>query len=370
MTTMRIEQGFALSGLFFGGDSMKFENLFTSGYTFSKEEYSEKLSYILFNSMLLFNVVLLALATIVRFYEADYYQAFFDSFYGLVSIAVYLTTRLSRAYFVKTFYALVIISFLLITFSFLRENNPIGGLGWYFILLMTVVFIRGYREGVFLFLVSTVTIVIVAVINGHTPVEILIGVMPFVVAYFFISFYEKRNTSFSKMLEAQKNLYAYQAKYDRLTKIPNREYFFEHFETLLAKRLLSREEMVVLFMDIDHFKGINDTYGHQAGDEVLVETARRLKAALHAEDILARFGGDEFVVIMKDASAVEGFLSRFATVMREPIATSAKELLVTLSVGTAAFPTHGSTETELLAYADRAMYQAKKEQIPSLHKCY
>ena len=344
---------------------MKFENFLTSGYAFSKEEYNAKLSYILFNSMLLFNLLLLIFATALRLYESNYYQALFDCLYVLVSITIFVIARISRSYFIVAFYTLVFISYLLITFSFFKGNNPIGGTGWYFILLMTVVFIRGYKEGVIFFLISTATIVTVSILGHHTPVKVFIGIMPFVVAYFFIRFYEKRNTSFRNIIEAQKNLYAYQARYDKLTNMPNREFFFEQFDNALVAKRGCEEKIAILFIDIDNFKVVNDTYGHQVGDEVLIETSRRIKAELCEGDLLARFGGDEFVILVKNVEGLEGMLSRLATIMQEPIVTRAKALAVAFSMGVAVCPDHGSTETGLLAYADEAMYKAKKEKRQS-----
>jgi len=344
---------------------VKFENLLSSGYNFSKNEYSEELGYILFNSMLLFNLLLLVSATVLRLYEGNYYQALFDAFYILVSATAFVMARFSRSYFVMTFYMLMLVSYLLITFSFARGNNPVGGMGWYLILLMTVVFIRGYRESMAFFLISAFTIVGAGIYVGYSLIQIFIGIMPFIVAYFFIRFYEKRNTSFRNILEAQKNLYAYQARYDKLTNMPNREFFFEQFDRILAERQDCDEKIAILFIDIDNFKVVNDTYGHQAGDEVLIEISRRLKAELCEGDLLARFGGDEFVVLVKDIEGLEGILSRFATIVQEPIAAQVKALTITFSMGVAVCPDHGSTETELLGYADEAMYKAKKEKRQS-----
>lgn len=345
---------------------MKFENLLSSGYNFSKNEYSEELGYILFNSMLLFNLLLLVSATVLRLYESNYYQALFDTFYIIVSVAAFVVARLSRAYFVMTFYMLVLVSYLLITFSFARGNNPVGGIGWYFILLMTVVFIRGYKEGMVFFLISVFTVMGAGIYAGYSLVQNFIGIMPFVVAYFFIRFYEKRNTSFRNIIEAQKNLYAYQARHDKLTNMPNREFFFEQFDRILEAKQSCEERMAILFIDIDNFKAVNDTYGHQVGDEVLIETSRRLKVELSEGDLLARFGGDEFVILVKDMESLEGMLSRFSATMQEPIVTQAKALTVTFSMGVALCPDHGNTETELLGYADEAMYKEKKEKQRSL----
>ncbi len=351
------------------GASVKFDHLLTSGHTFSKEEYNTKLNYVLFNSMLLFNVLLLLIAIGLRLYEGSYLQALFDSVYVLVSLAVFMAARLSRAYFVVFFYLLVLISYLLITFTFSQGNTSIGGTGWYFILLITVVFIRGYREGVLFFLLSIVTIVCVSVMGNHTAVEISVGIMPFIVAYFFILLYEKRNSNFKEIVEEQRSHYAYRAQHDMLTGLPNREYFFERFEQMRREAKENGSKIAILFIDLDDFKKLNDELGHHIGDEMLVQVAIRLRSVLSKGDMIGRFGGDEFAILLQDSTGLvytQKTIDAIFSVVKKPLIVQEHILFPTFSMGCSIFPDDGLTEIELLRKADAAMYRAKKDA----HKKY
>lgn len=365
---------------------MKFDRLLTSGYIFSEEEYSTRLKYILFNSMLLSMMLLLTVAIFIRFFEHNMFLVVLDSVCLAVGVAAFAAVRISRSYFYIAFYIFLLVSYIIVSAAFYGDPGGIRGTGWHFVLLMSISFIRGYREGVIFFLVSLVVIVLTGLDRTYTIIEITTGIMPFAVAYFFIVFFENRNSELNRIVEEQKNLYAYQAKYDKLTNVPNREYFFGFLESALRTASIKNERMAILFIDLDNFKSINDTCGHQIGDRILVETARRLSSQLGDEDMLARLGGDEFAVIVKDATEAEELTAKFRTAMEEPIVVMKDDLDLTLvmgfdsledeerqeidlyigfSVGSATFPDDGQTEIELMGKADRAMYRGKKRNLKS-----
>ena len=341
------------------------ENLLTSGYSFAEEEYDTKLNYILFNTMMLVDIVMLALAAGIRFYQGDNAQALLDGTFVLFSFAVLLFVRLSRSYFLPAFYLLVAVAYIVASYAFFQGKTSLGGTGWYFVLLMTVLFIRNHREGLFLFLFSVATIVLLALFARHSLSNIFVGIMPFVSAFVFITLYEKRHNHLREIIEIQKNAYAHQALFDKLTNIPNRDFFFVHFRATLERALASKQSVALLFIDMDRFKEINDTYGHQTGDEVLVEVAKRLESQLDKEDMVARFGGDEFVIITNNAAAVPDLLSQLHAMMQHPIETSLEKIDVSFSAGQALFPDDGTTETALIGHADKMMYQAKKNNRPA-----
>ncbi|WP_188943508.1 diguanylate cyclase domain-containing protein [Nakamurella endophytica] len=151
------------------------------------------------------------------------------------------------------------------------------------------------------------------------------------------------------------------AQYDPLTGLPNRAYFFEQLEQALFRRDLSSGTVVVLFCDLDRFKAINDTYGHQVGDEVLVEFAARLLATTRRGDLAARLAGDEFVVLFEHGSRLnpDRLIRRIQREMAAPFAVAGLELPVRVSIGAAVADRPGSTASELLRLADEAMYTAK-----------
>lgn len=162
--------------------------------------------------------------------------------------------------------------------------------------------------------------------------------------------------------EAQERL-THMAYHDTLTNLPNRTLFFELVSQglLLAKR--NRSRLALLYIDLDRFKPVNDTYGHAAGDLVLQEVAVRMTGAIRASDCVGRIGGDEFVVLLQDVSgddAVVGVAEKIRHALNQPIVVAGTALSISSSIGVAMYPEHGSDADELARHADSAMYLAKE----------
>ncbi len=154
------------------------------------------------------------------------------------------------------------------------------------------------------------------------------------------------------------------AGHDTLSGLPNRLRFIEHLSALLARCETDGGGLAVLFIDLDKFKEINDTYGHAAGDEVLVGCAERMASQLRANDVLARFGGDEFAVIqtgVKSAHDAELLARRLIDAIRPAFHIGEAEAYVGASIGVALAPENGKDAAELMRLADIAMYRAKNE---------
>ena len=161
------------------------------------------------------------------------------------------------------------------------------------------------------------------------------------------------------LLEANRRLAA-QALTDDLTGLANRRAGAHELERAVALAVRHGHVLALARVDVDHFKRINDTYGHQAGDLVLAEVARRLASAVRGGDELARWGGDEFVAILPDtdrAGALRAAERLRAAVADAPVEVEGAAVAVTISVGWAHWS--GDTPNDLLARADRAVYQAK-----------
>jgi diguanylate cyclase (GGDEF)-like protein/PAS domain S-box-containing protein len=156
----------------------------------------------------------------------------------------------------------------------------------------------------------------------------------------------------------------YQANYDQLTGLPNRTLFMDRLTRLVLEGRRAKTSVGLMFIDLDGFKAINDTLGHDAGDELLRSTARRLEKCVREADTVARLGGDEFTVIMPliDNFEAAGFVAgRIIKSLTEPFDLGGQEGKVSASIGISLLPAQASTAGELLHNADVAMYHAKHQ---------
>ncbi len=150
---------------------------------------------------------------------------------------------------------------------------------------------------------------------------------------------------------------------DALTKLPNRLYFQAALQRMLAHAREHGESLSLMFIDLDNFKLVNDGHGHEAGDLVLVEVARRMSQVLRSSDVLCRLGGDEFALILPGMAAdagAEQLAARLIAAVREPLLVDGQVLPVGATVGLASYPEDAQDEASLLGHADAAMYAAKR----------
>ncbi|WP_407276053.1 diguanylate cyclase domain-containing protein [Halothiobacillus sp. DCM-1] len=165
-----------------------------------------------------------------------------------------------------------------------------------------------------------------------------------------------------EQINSQRNALDLLARHDSLTGLPNRRVFAERLEQAIARAGRVGESLAVLFIDLDQFKPINDTFGHAAGDAVLQAVAERLRTRLRTEDTLARLGGDEFIALI-DHAPDEAGLHRLIDNLRHsldaPIHWQGHALLCTASIGYSRYPDDARTADALVARADESMYRAK-----------
>jgi diguanylate cyclase (GGDEF)-like protein len=149
---------------------------------------------------------------------------------------------------------------------------------------------------------------------------------------------------------------------DSLTGLSNRRFFIEASEQALEEAKVSGHKFAILFFDFDRFKWINDRLGHDAGDSVLVEASSRLRANLSQDVVVARFGGDEFMALLKDMSdltEIEQLVNNLQSTITKPMRLKNKDIQLQSSIGYALYPQHGNNLASLFEHADRAMYEVK-----------
>ncbi|HEX6159113.1 MAG TPA: EAL domain-containing protein, partial [Thermoanaerobaculia bacterium] len=164
----------------------------------------------------------------------------------------------------------------------------------------------------------------------------------------------------------------YQAYHDALTGLPNRSLFRDRLTVALAHAKRQSGPVAVMFLDLDRFKYINDTFGHSLGDELLRGIAERLRRSLREEDTIARMGGDEFTVLLADLTAVDDaamIAQKLLETVAAPLHIEGHELYITTSIGIALYPSDGDTAEALLKNADGAMYRAKEAGRNSYQLC-
>jgi len=152
------------------------------------------------------------------------------------------------------------------------------------------------------------------------------------------------------------------AYYDALTQLPNRFLALDRLSQMLNEAERNDEKTAVLFLDLDDFKKVNDSLGHDVGDKLLIESAIRLSKVVRKEDTVGRLGGDEFIILLRGLTADVNALSIAESLLetfRNPFKIDGRELILTLSIGIAMYPENGKDTSELLRNADTAMYKAK-----------
>ena len=152
------------------------------------------------------------------------------------------------------------------------------------------------------------------------------------------------------------------AYFDTLTLLPNRFLALDRLSQMIIEAERDTEKTAVLFLDLDDFKKVNDSLGHEIGDKLLIESANRLKQTIRKEDTVGRLGGDEFIILLRSLSDNGNALAvaeNLLKVFREPFQIDGRELILTLSIGIAVYPENGESASDLLRNADTAMYQAK-----------
>ncbi|MBY4678491.1 bifunctional diguanylate cyclase/phosphodiesterase [Marinobacterium arenosum] len=177
-----------------------------------------------------------------------------------------------------------------------------------------------------------------------------------------VTHYVSINEDISR-LKSQEAQLAYQANYDPVTDLPNRILALDRLEQVIAASRLKQRHAAVMFVDLDQFKRVNDSFGHSAGDQLLVRAAQLLKGAVLETDTVARFGGDEFVIIldrMPSLEKVEAVAERLLRAFSKPVYVGDHELMITASIGVAVYPQDGDNAESLLSNADAAMYTAKE----------
>jgi len=161
---------------------------------------------------------------------------------------------------------------------------------------------------------------------------------------------------------AQENV-RHQAQHDYLTNLPNRLLFYDRFNQQMALANRHKSRFALIFFDLDKFKPVNDSLGHQAGDLLLIAVAKRLTAAVREIDTVSRFGGDEFAILLSDIAGQQevcALSDKIQQLLNEPFSIETHSVSISASIGYALYPDHGKDIETMLNHADAEMYKTKQ----------
>ncbi len=488
---------------------MNLNDFLRSGFDFSDKEYELRLRYLLLNSVLGIVSAMLALLSLLRFYQESYLQFSIDLLFVFISIFAIFYIKKTKRRAQKATLPLLLLFFVLVSVSFANTNMHLVGASWFIVIIIPAYYLGDLKIGNLITFSSILSIFILGLMGekGYSFIEFTYVLIPMLISAIFIYVYEKRIGMAKKLLEdknfslakeveiktAEENVllqnnkelaevisksnielfivdyetdaYLYvnqgginalgysleelqtmtvydtnpslsveavnklkslkdtvpnimniaqhqrkdgstygvqslihtltyhgreayaiydvnltdvhvaqnqlleqkekllqQAHYDSLTKLPNRVLFSDRFNQAVAKAHRSKKEFAILFIDLDKFKEINDTLGHNVGDLVLQEIAIRFKKSLREEDTVSRFGGDEFVCLIEslDSCAMAATLAqKLISRVKEPLIIEEKTIQLTCSIGISVYDRDADDEKTLLHKADTAMYRAK-----------
>ena len=165
-------------------------------------------------------------------------------------------------------------------------------------------------------------------------------------------------------LQTKTALLDFQAHHDELTGLPNRTLYHDRVEQAIEKAKRLNKKFVLIFIDLDHFKEVNDSLGHDAGDKVLLESTKRLGTCIRSEDTLSRLGGDEFTILLENIDKIQDVsvvAQKILDTFEQPFILEGHTLYLSCSIGISIYPDDGLLANDLLKYADNAMYKAKDE---------
>jgi diguanylate cyclase (GGDEF)-like protein len=192
----------------------------------------------------------------------------------------------------------------------------------------------------------------------HSDIVATFAITTFLIPLFYLNYIIKAHRA-NDALSEELSIVAEDAYHDALTGLANRKTYAEELKSAFKEK----EFFALLFIDLNKFKNINDTYGHHIGDEVLIEVARRLEAQMEEDDFLARLGGDEFAIISRKKKV---FLAKFVQKIEKNVIGEHKidniKVYIKLSIGISMYPDDAKSSTMLAKYADIAMYAAKKRK--------
>jgi len=195
--------------------------------------------------------------------------------------------------------------------------------------------------------------------------EILDWSIAFAATIAIVVVYEAMNFRLKTERDKQSRQLEFMATHDALTQLPNRVLFQDRIASAISRARRNNSQFALFTIDLDDFKAINDNYGHSVGDEVLRSIATRIRQALRDSDVVARLGGDEFSLLIEGVcgeKSIDVVIDKLMSEIGRSLAVAGEEFSIGASIGVALYPSNGTSEEDLLVFADNEMYICKQHR--------
>ncbi|WP_373031823.1 putative bifunctional diguanylate cyclase/phosphodiesterase [Sulfurovum sp.] len=381
---------------------MNLNNILTSGHSFTEGEYALKSKFILLNSLIFLSITVVFILTIVLVYHGKIFFAMANIFYilsGLYSIKLLRKNKTNQKYIIVV---ISLLSLLLVVIAISKYPSEEVRFVWFPAIIISSFFLGGKKLGYIVAFLSVLSIIMLEYLidtglNNYTTFLAIIIILfsttiialyerrEFILKEELLSMnqyledkvkkeiqkrlamYEKTHNQLQESavkLEEQKNAFKNLAHYDTLTGLPNRLLFYDRLEKVIENAEKNDQKFSILFLDLDNFKEINDSFGHDVGDDLLKIVAEKFQNRISKSDLLARLGGDEFTLVVggwRNTEHIASIADRLIHALSEPIYILGYEIYITVSVGISIYPDDGMDIATLLKHSDSAMYSAKNE---------
>ena len=348
---------------------MNLNNFLYSGFKFTADEDLLRFKFKMLNSIFIivaFFSALFGLLSDLGMNDIGPIHSKVDYLYSFLTIILILFLRLSKNNYNLTAHSLLIISLMTFTSALVFVPQDEFRIIWFYLLIFVAYMISGKISGILYTLASILIILITNFLVDLQLSQVAInsGIFGLLIGSFLSNVYTDKITNYENSLKRQNSSLSLLASTDDLTGIMNRRMFNEISEHYFQTAQKNKLNLTLLLIDLDHFKKVNDTYGHQAGDQLLKRFVETLESILNKSDIFARIGGEEFAILLSQVDYNDAY--NFAEKIRKKIENDfftcdGQDIFVTTSIG---MSENKETDTEfedIFSRADIALYQAKHE---------
>ncbi len=348
---------------------MKVHNFLYSGFRFGEDEDLLKFKFRMINSILVivaFFTVLFGVLSDLGINDIGPIHSKVDYVYGFLSLMLVLFLRRSKNNYKTTANLLLVFSLITFTSALIFVPQDEFRMIWFYLLVFVAYMLNGTLSGI-LFTIASIAVILTAYmfLELHlSQTAIISSVMGLIIGSLLSRIYTNKITDYENSLQEKNAALGILASTDDLTGIMNRRIFKKISERYFETAQRDNSDLTLLLLDLDHFKKVNDTYGHQVGDQLLIRFVKVIEPVLRKSDILARVGGEEFAILLFKTDT-EGAFTLAEKIRKEvesmTINCQGQDIYITTSIGIAQNKESDKSFDEIYARSDKALYKAKEQ---------